>query len=184
MISTELQNKYFRWLYKLVCGYDEYNGLSYKKLLMFLFNTEFTYFVGLDCNRAQDGIDFRYRFGYKFDIDRDIIAKHLDTRNCSVLEMMIAMAYKVEEQIMDDEDYGNRTGQWFWNMIVNLGLGKMSDMYFDESYVSFVIMRFLNREYEPDGRGGLFTIENSDYDMRKIEIWVQFMRYLDTIIDY
>lgn len=184
MISKELDKKYFRWLYKIVCGTDEYNGLSYKKLLWFLFNTEFTYFVGLDCNRAQDGIDFRYRFGYENNIDANSIAKYLDTRNCSVLEMMVAMANKVEEQFMDDEDYGNRTGQWFWNMIVNLGLGKMSDMYFDQSYAEFVIMRFLNREYESDGRGGLFTVSDCDYDMRKIEIWAQFMRYLDSIIEY
>ena len=101
---------------------------------------------------------------------------------CSVLEMMIAMAYRGEEQIMDDYNYGDRTGQWFWNMLSSLGLSKMSDLYFDEAYVSDIINRFLNREYEPNGKGGLFTIENTEYDLREVDIWTQFMWYLEDFI--
>ena len=137
----------------------------------------------LDGNRAQDGIDFRYRFGHENGISNKIIERHLDNRACSVLEMMVAIAFKAEEQIMDDFNYGNRTGQWFWNMIVNLGLGNMSDDDFDERKANNNITRFLNREYDYDGRGGLFTIENCECDMRGIEIWTQFMWYLDNILE-
>lgn len=52
-----------------------------------------------------------------------MIASYLDNRPCSVLEMIIALAIRLEEHIMDDPDIGNRTGQWFWDMIVSLGLG-------------------------------------------------------------
>lgn len=74
---------------------------------------------------------------------------------------------------MDDPDIGNRTGQWFWDMIVSLGLGSMDDSKFDKAYAIDVIRRFLNRDYERDGKGGLFTIEHCRYDMRDIEIWYQ-----------
>ena len=56
-------------------------------------------------------------------------------RPCSVLEMMIALSMRCEEQIMDDPDIGNRTGQWFWDMIDNLGLGEHERLKFDGRYV-------------------------------------------------
>ena len=50
-----------------------------------------------------------------------------------------------------------------------------------EVYAIDVIRRFLNRDYERDGKGGLFTIEHCRYDMRDIEIWYQANWYLDNI---
>ena len=96
--------------------------------------------------------------------------------------MMIALAIRCEEHIMDDPDIGNRTGQWFWNMIVNLGLGSMTDAKFDENYTNMVIERFLNREYERNGDGGLFTVKHSRRDLRTVEIWYQMCWYLDEIV--
>ena len=82
---------------------------------------------------------------------------------------------------MDDPQLGDRTGQWCWGMITNLGLGSMTDDRFDSEYVEEKIDRFLNREYEPNGKGGLFTVKNRDCDMRKVEIWYQLCYFLDTI---
>jgi hypothetical protein len=98
---------------------------------------------------------------------------------CSVLEMMIALAVRCEEHIMDDPNIGNRTGQWFWGMIVNLGLGAVTDERYDARLVDERIGRFLNRDYEPNGRGGLFTVRNCKYDLRDVEIWYQLCWYLD-----
>ena len=83
---------------------------------------------------------------------------------------------------MYNESCGDRAGQWFWNMIVSLELGSMHDANFNEGYVYHIINKFLNREYQPNGRGGLFTIENCKCDLRDVDIWVQFMWYLDAII--
>lgn len=183
MVHDELENRYFEWLYQIVCGDNIYSRLSYRKLLMFLHRIQFTYSIKRDENRAQDGICFRYRFGCEKGYSDEIISKYLDNRRCSVLEMMVALANRGEEEIMDDYDYGNRTGQWFWGMIVSLGLGTMNDDEFNENYAYSVIRKFLDREYEPNGRGGLFTIENCKYDMRTVEIWAQFMWYLDLILE-
>ena len=93
----------------------------------------------------------------------------------------LRFAIRLEEHIMDDPDIGNRTGQWFWDMIVSLGLGSMDDSKFDKAHAIDVIRRFLNRDYGRDGKGGLFTIEHCRYDMRDIEIWYQANWYLDNI---
>lgn len=183
MLQEELNNRYFEWLYYLVCGDDEYNRLSYRKLLSFLHSVEFVYTIDFDGNRAQDGIDFRYRFGHINGYSRNIIKQCLDCRPCSVLEMMVALSFKVEEQIMDDDTYGNRTGQWFWNMIVSLGLGYMNDLDFNESAAYRAVSKLLDRNYNRDGKGGLFTIENCPYDLRDVDIWSQFMWYLNTLIE-
>lgn len=100
---------------------------------------------------------------------------------CSILEMMIALAIRCEETIMDDTSRGDRTSQWFWEMIVSLGLGSMSDDRFAPDIVDDILDRFLNREYEPNGKGGLFTIKNCEYDLRDVEIWYQLCWYLDSI---
>ena len=83
---------------------------------------------------------------------------------------------------MEDDTVGNRTGQWFWNMIVSLGLGSMSDSRYNEREVDRILDIFLNRTYEANGRGGLFTIEDCTYDLRAVDIWYQMMWYLNTIL--
>ena len=83
---------------------------------------------------------------------------------------------------MYDPNIGDRTEQWFWEMIVNLGLGGMMDDIFDVEHVEYIVDRFLNREYEPNGRGGLFFIRNCKYDLRRVEIWYQLCWYLDGFV--
>lgn len=56
----------------------------------------------------------------------------------------------------------------------------LNDSY-NKAYAIDVIRRFLNRDYERDGKGGLFTIEHCRYDMRDIEIWYQANWYLDNV---
>lgn len=142
---------------------------------------DFTYQLAMDGNRFEDGIELRYRFGYENGYDSAMIVNYLDDSPCSVLEMLIALSIRLEEHIMDDPEIGNRTGQWFWNMITNLGLGSMDDRKFNENHVKNIVTRFLDRQYKPDGRGGLFRLENCHYDLRKVEIWYQACWYLDRI---
>jgi hypothetical protein len=182
MTKDELNNEYFEWMYQLVCNEQYSRRLSYRKLLTHLHEIEFVYIIGMDGNRAEDGIDLRYRFGYERQYNSPMVATFLDDRPCSVLEMLVALARRCEESIMDDPDIGNRMGQWFWNMIVNLGLGHMNDSNFDENYVDLILSRFMNREYRRNGEGGLFTINHCKHDLRSAEIWYQMCWYLDEIL--
>ena len=177
--SDKIIDEYFEWMFNLACGERYSKLISYRKLLMYLHDVEFTFSIPRDGDRAEDGIDMRRRFELSHDYGdlSDIL-----TGPCSVLEMMIALAIRCEETIMDNPDVGDRTGQWFWGMIVNLGLGAMDDDKFDIHLVENSIERFLNRKYEPNGKGGLFTVRHRDRDLRYVEIWWQLCWYLDDIV--
>jgi hypothetical protein len=173
MNSKKLVNEYFQWMYQLVDDKRYTGELSYWKLLDYLFSIDFIYSMPMDENRVGDGLFLRYRFGYEKGYSNDVIERYVDIYPCSVLEVMIALAWRCEEQIMSDPEVGDRTALWFWTMIFNLGLDSMNDSQFDQEYVDDVITKFLNREYDHDGRGGLFIVNHSKYDMRDIEIWRQ-----------
>lgn len=178
-IEDRIKSDYFEWIYELVCNGRFAKSITYRQLLTFLHDTEFIYFVPYDENRAAEGIALRYRYCLLHDCED--MECYL-TGPCSVLEMMVALAIRCEENIMDDPAKGDRTSQWFWSMITNLGLGSMSDNNFNEWLVNDIITRFLERDYEPDGRGGLFTVKNWNRDMRTAEIWHQLMAYINSIM--
>lgn len=182
MVRDELNHEYFEWMYQLVFDSRYSRRISYRNLLAHLYNVSFAYTIEMDGNRAADGEDLRYRFGRERGYEDSLTATQLDTRPCSVLEMMIALALRCEENIMEDADIGNRTGQWFWNMVVSLGLGSMTDLRYDEDYVDYVLERFMNHSYERDGEGGLFTVKHCRKDMRTMEIWYQMHAYLESVL--
>lgn len=176
-LQQEINNNYFDWLYDRVCRGRSHDKVSYRKLFEYLHQVEFIYPIENDADRARDGVVLRYRFAMAEGDER--IADILGDAPCSVLEMMVALAIRCEKTIMDDTRYGDRTAQWFWDMLRNMGIGNMTDDIFDVEFVSKKIYNFLDRCYEPDGKGGLFHIRNCRYDLREIEIWTQLCWYLD-----
>ena len=95
---------------------------------------------------------------------------------------MVALAIRCEESIMMSPDYDDRTSRWFWQMIGSMGLGVMNDGDFNIRSVNHIVDVFLERRYAPNGKGGLFTIRNCDYDLREVDIWYQMNWYLETIL--
>lgn len=178
MTRAQIENVYFDWLYDIACDGKK---KSYTKLLRTLHSIDFTYSIPMDGNRAAEGEDLRYRFGWEEGYEDAEIAKFLDIRPCSMLEMMVGLSIHFEEQIMRDPAFGDRTSVWFWEMITNLGLSSMSDDHFNPTRVENAISICLNREYKPDGTGGLFKIEGCLTDLREVEIWYQGCWYLSTI---
>lgn len=173
----EIINGYFNWIYDAMCKKRYPESISYRKLFTQLHDTEFIYTMRNDASRADDGLSLRYRFAY-FNPEFDDAERYI-VGPCSVLEMMYALAIRCEE-FMDNTAYGDRTGQWFWSMIVSLGLGSMDDAHYDRDYVDRALERFMYREYEPNGKGGLFTIYDCDSDLRDVEIWWQLCWYLNS----
>lgn len=187
MNSEKVYDVYFDWLCDLVKTPDEDQmGHGYTKLLKLLHDTEFTYTHPFDGNRWEDGINLRYRFGRVHRLDDGFIATTLDTKPCSVLEMMVALAVRCEETIMCEPELGDRTGTWFWTMIKSMGLIGCYDDMFDIwcELAKHLIDRMLKRQYKSNGMGGLFYIPNCTEDLRTVEIWTQLMLYLDTIFCY
>lgn len=179
MLSNQLYTDYFAWMYDQVCpDVPE----TYYKLFDYLHHTEFTVIIPMDCNRAEDGKNLRYDFAYENDISSKDISETFGNMPCSVLEMMVALARRCEDNIMANPKYGDRTSVWFWTMIETLGLDDMDDMHFSSMKVSHAVYRLLNRTYKKDGSGGLFRIHDDTKDMRQIEIWYQMNFYLDELV--
>lgn len=180
-MTRDLDKEYYLWL----CSFTRTRNKStrtiktYNKLLEILHYQEFIPLVPHDENRVEDGLGLRWRFSRERGVNYD------PEDRCSVLEMMIALALRCEEQIMEDPDIGNRTSHWFWLMVRNLGLFKYSDDKFTSRTTKIIedkIDTFINREYNDNGKGGLFIIENCRHDLRKVEIWYQMCWYLDDLI--
>ena len=144
MIHEHINEAYVKWLFDLVCKGRFPKQVSYNRLLTHLDGTRFIFTSPYDQDRAKDGIDLRYRFAIDHDLDPEVTMDILGGQ-CSVLEMMIALAIRCED-FMDDPRVGNRTRQWFWGMVKSLGLDSMTDDQYDERYVRAVLTRFLNRE--------------------------------------
>lgn len=179
MTRTDVNMAYFDWMVDSVSSRRYEGQNSFRKLLAYLHTIEFRYCMISDSDRARDGVSLRHRFAlFTEDFSYNYVMRKLDGP-CSVLEMILALSIRCEEDIMSDPELGNRIGQWFWKMITNMGLGGMTDRLFNAEYVDEIIERFLEREYEPDGRGGLFYIRNAECDVRKVSIWVQMCYYLD-----
>ena len=178
-----IRNEYFAWLSSIVWDSGYSGRASFTKLLYHLHKTRFKVIIPRDKNRAEDGRKLRYRYALKlvgYDGPTEEITDAL-VGPCSVLEMLIALSIHCEE-IAEDPLVGDRTSHWFWGMINNLGLGSMYDDNFDRTRVTEALARFMNREYEPDGTGGLFTIRNCNEDLRDVEIWYQLNWYLNGVM--
>jgi len=169
---------YYIWLIRQI-DTDSHLASRYKKLLLELYDTEFYWSIPLDSNRSLDGLGLRDRYEKEVnDPECDAIFEHLDG-SCSVLEMMIALAIRMEIDIMHDDNFGNRSCDWFWNMVDSLGLSDQIDANFDLKFVQNSMDIFLSRRFERDGRGGLFSLNHCRKDLRRTEIWYQMQFWLD-----
>ena len=176
MNNSDIRESYLDWLETAVCQGRRYSKRKekYSILLKALFEKEFYYIIPMDQNRYEDGVFLRYYFAREKDIDYQDAEAELDIYPCSVLEMMIALANKMES--ITEEDTAS---YWFWKMIFNLGLEDLVDASFDEEFFNATISAFVSRDYDRSGRGGLFKVNDDSKDMRLAEIWYQMCWYLD-----
>ena len=164
-MSDEI-NEYFHWLADMVnIDLEEEPELSYLFLMRALFKKEFYWTIDFDEHRAMDGLYLREVF---FD-------SKMDFGPCSVLEMLVALASRCDQDLLGDEE--NCTDEWFWDMITNLGLDVFVDTEFDPYAIEIILDRWLDRDYDQNGCGGLFYTDDPDIDMRNLEIWSQLQIY-------
>lgn len=179
MTVEEVKDGYFEWLVHKVC----YPGhVNFRKLLTKLHSKEFKWpkSLPMDKNRADDGIDLRNTYIYSMEVENPDLYLDSITGECSVLEMMVALSIRCEDNLMCDPELGDRTRIWFWKMINSLGLSEMNDEAYDELDVDCKIVNFNNRRYCRNGAGGLFYIPNFEGDLATIEIWYQLQTWINT----
>lgn len=180
--QEQIRSEYFEWLYKKSMG-AAIAGVQFRKLFTVLHSMEFKAIMKEDQQRVEDGIDLRDTYAYETGQDSKLIKEYLDDP-CSVLEMMLALAIR-EESIMDDPRKGDRTKQWLWMQLGSIGIGSNYDFMgekFPEEEIREKVSKMINREYAPDGDGGLFKFYNApEEDLTTIDIWKQMCWYLNTI---
>lgn len=186
MSENEVINEYFEWLYRFINGGNA-EAVSYGRLFAYLYETPFIPHMKEDENRADDGVGLRYRFSLSYGLDdpREWSYRRSDYPTiydgpCTMLELLISLAVRCEG-IVSDPAIGDRTSQWFWGMVVNLGLGAMYDGNFDKEHAERCIERFHRNKYAPNGEGGLFKLRHCDYDLRYVDIWSQMCWYLNEV---
>lgn len=178
MRNERLIGKYFTWLLGLI-ETDCVRTEDYSLVLEYLFNREFTWIIRNDANRASDGLDLRFEFINTNEYAREIgSVEDFDGIPCSVLEALVALAINWEHEITYDFRLGDRSGQWFWTMIKNLGLLDMPNWRFDEAKIEEIVDIFLYRKYDYTGKSGIFPIKSGMNDQRKLEIWLQLQEFV------
>jgi len=175
-----VRKDYFEWLKSLVDASEDYSMLWWQ-----LHHTDYVWIVDMDENRAADGKYLRYSFTVtaydRIDYNPEEVEEYL-SGPCSVFEMLVALAKRIEHDIMDDIDEGDRTGQWFNEMIANLGLDKYDDAHYNSSEIEEIVWRFMGRKYPKNGKGNVFLASQKVGQkggplFQYQEIWTQMQNY-------
>ena len=179
-MKTDVRHLYFDWLIHAIWDENGWKVKTHRKLLKKMNNFLFMIKIPNDVYRVNDGIDIRWRFAWESGhLGDNLICSSFGDDECSVLEMMIALAFRANESMANQN--GEPTVQHiFWDMVKNLGLLGETDNMYDEENVSYMLKRFNERLYQQNGKGGLFYFPYNDTDdMRKIEIWDQLCWYVN-----
>lgn len=176
----DIDRLYFMWLLKRLESSEEDSALGLPKLCWLLFNIAFDRRVGLDINRARDGLALRRNFIDDYadaDIHPTITNDFLLDEFCNWFEMLVALA----EQI--DYLYDGGTRARLIEMCHNAGFGGIlltdgDHNDFEVRLVERVLDDINNSRFEPNGQGGLFPLTKPGHpDQRGVEIWAQVAAY-------
>ena len=168
-----IEAEYYDWICSLV---DMYND-DYTLLLEHLYNIDFYPLIPLDDNRMCDGAALWEIFADEHDIDYNNM-DDIPAGQISVLEVMIGLAYRMENTLLCDVDFGDRTALWFWTMVKSMGLRPYDDNNYDCAEVDDIVNTMLERKFDRDGKGSLFHVQGTSYDMRELEIWRQMHAFI------
>ncbi|WP_130837543.1 hypothetical protein [Lachnoclostridium sp. Marseille-P6806] len=158
-----MTNDYLDWLIKT------YGIPGYTKLLAHLHDVGFRYQMVLDENRAYAGLKLRDAYAFEAGVYQSDVADG----PCSVLEMLIGLSIDLVYQT------GLKTPEEFLDELLgNLALDDYSDRYFNEDEVNYILNRWLDRRYMPDGDGSVFGVVPGA-NMLTLDIWGQMTRYID-----
>lgn len=170
------QKRYLQWLCRFL---GDVSG--YSKLLDYLYQVDFVWIIPMDENRAKDGLNLRNRFCDLYSFDTVQLQEIFGNKPCSMLEMMIALSIRIEDDFMGTEN-SNQIPRWFWSMIFSMGLQFNKDETFNSDKVDSIILQFIEHRYGPDGRGSLFHVPMRNVDFRNLQIWDQ-MNYWLILLD-
>lgn len=101
----------------------------------------------------------------------------------SVFEVMVSLAVRCETDVMSELSKGDRTPDWFHEMIYNLGLSHYTDGHFgsaEKAATEIAIDNWLSRNVTRYGKGSAFPLDDRSRrrDCRKAGLWMCMMWYM------
>lgn len=174
-----LVDDYVYYLYRIV----QNGGENYRKLCVELFKNRFFITRSTpkrDIDREKDGLELRKEWS------NDSLDGEFHIIPCTMLEMIIGISKRMSEQLMD-EDGEDKTAQYFWEIIGNLGLDCWDDDNFGwetgltQKKIAKTCEILCKRQYNPDGTGGgMFPMPGLlGINQKKMEIWYQMQEYIN-----
>lgn len=168
---------YYNWLCILIGIDQRTSGRNYGILAQTLHSMEFRAKLSADKNRGMDGMQLRVNFMQQ----HGPYGSSTNRGPCTMLEFFIAMAKRMSF-LMNGNDSCHHSEYYFWVMMRNLGLTKLTDDKWNylngDFYVEEAIWRVLNRQYDSDGSGGIFPLRRPKEDQRGVEFWYQMQGWL------
>ena len=173
-MTWNLKSSYLDFLCKIVGRTYEYS-----QLLTFLHGVEFYSLVHNDENRLKDGEHLRENYIDEVGPTR---APSLPNGPCTVLEMLIGLAFRLEFDLSGGE-YERPAADWFWVLVDNVGLTFYDDYILKvrpeiHPEMGKIVLNLLDRRYDSDGNGGLFPLKNPRQDQKQVEIWYQMSAWI------
>lgn len=169
-----LDERYIRWLYSQVADVKfRVPSRTYWFLIRQLHDKEFVWFVPNDDNRVEDGRALRAEF-LEVAHTRRPDPEWMD-RGVSMLEMLIGLSRRLAFESDESPEY------WFWTMLGNIHIFKTRHhdaSEYDQRKVDAALDRVIHRTYDRGGLGGLFPLQSTRRDQRKVELWYQMNAYL------
>lgn len=167
MSDFEMAISYWNWLLDRIMADDRYS------LLMNALNSvEYRWVLPMDENRSQDGLYLRSLFSGETGLDSNSM-----NWECTVLEMLIGLAYRCDHDIMGDPN-DRHPELWFWEMLRNIGLLAMDNENFDRKEFDDIMNIWMDNQYAPTGEGSIFPVYDPTIDQTRMEIWDQMNLYL------
>ena len=167
--SSASMNTYIHWVLKDKLGLTEKEAKKNMCLVSALSEVEFVWRHPMDENRALEGLelrnDFEYETGDYLDKSSGLIPQ------CSMFEMLAALAIRCENQLMRNSLLGDRTSKWFFEFLDNLGLLDCDER--DVDHIVEVCEDFMDNKID------MFPLKDKKMNHKNEQIWKQLMAYLN-----
>ena len=165
---------YLNWLYFDILDGPESRFKAYYSLFKALLDIPYVVVHPMDKNRFEDGLELREDYCRENGIDFVDICPE-----CTVLEMFVAFAYRIEKEIMASASGKFDCFRWFWGFIEALELDEFDENDYDKGWICKIIDNFLYRKYDKFGKnGGIFLLHFCNTPAFEMELWDQMNEFL------
>ena len=176
-----MYNDYYEWLIDLIRPPKGiYTPINQHGMLLFeLWKREFVWFDAYEGEeaRAMDGKTLRDQFLMACDKTPDAVPQG----PCTVLEMLIAFALRIDTQVHDWR-IGNRPWEWVEMFIENLGFNDLIDSDInpirDAGYINARLETWMSHQLGHNGEGGLFRFTQRILTINDMDNWAQMNRWI------